>query len=184
MKMASFIGLVCVLSITLCSCFSEPIETRTYNSVYNITEISSSARIYVDTETNVMYWYDSHGYGGGLTVMLNADGTPKLYNSETSKYDATEISSSARIYVDTETNVMYWYDSHGYGGGLTVMFNADGTPKLYNSETSKYDATEISSSARIYVDTETNVTYWYDSHGYGGGLMVMLNADGTPKLAE
>lgn len=81
MKKASFfMVLVCMLIMTLCLCSSEPIETRTYNSMYSITEIGSSERIYIDTETNVMYWYDGHGYGGGLTLMLNADKTPKLAN--------------------------------------------------------------------------------------------------------
>ncbi len=48
--------------------------------MYNINEIESNDWVYVDTETNVMYWYDGHGYGGVLTLMLNIDGRPKLAN--------------------------------------------------------------------------------------------------------
>ncbi len=32
--------------------------------------------IYVDRETGVNYLYSGAGYGGGLTVLLNRDGTP------------------------------------------------------------------------------------------------------------
>ena len=33
-------------------------------------------QILMDTQTGVHYLYVSHGYGGGLTPLLNADGTP------------------------------------------------------------------------------------------------------------
>ena len=43
------------------------------------------------------------------------------------------------IMYDPETYVMYLYVSRGSNGGISVMYNADGTPKLYtpspNSET-------------------------------------------------
>ena len=32
-----------------------------------------------DKETKVMYLFVKNGYGGGLTVLVNADGTPMLY---------------------------------------------------------------------------------------------------------
>lgn len=51
----------------------EPIKNVYYGFNY---------RIYVDTHTNVMYWEKDDAYGTGLTVMLNADGTPRLYNGE------------------------------------------------------------------------------------------------------
>ena len=40
--------------------------------------------IYADKDTGVMYLFVSGGYknGGGLTVMLNADGTPKIWLGE------------------------------------------------------------------------------------------------------
>lgn len=36
----------------------------------------------VDTETRVMYLEVVNGYRLGLTVMLNSDGTPMLYNGD------------------------------------------------------------------------------------------------------
>ena len=35
-----------------------------------------SNEIWVDTKTGVNYLYHSAGYGAGLTVLLNRDGTP------------------------------------------------------------------------------------------------------------
>lgn len=40
--------------------------------------------IYADKDTGVMYLYvyTGRGFGSGLTVMLNADGTPKIWRGE------------------------------------------------------------------------------------------------------
>lgn len=38
--------------------------------------------IYADSDTGVMYLYITISTGGGLTVMLNADGTPKIWRGE------------------------------------------------------------------------------------------------------
>lgn len=38
--------------------------------------------IYADSDTGVMYLYITISTGGGLTVMLNADGTPKTWQGE------------------------------------------------------------------------------------------------------
>lgn len=174
--------------IILCSCSAQrntnQEEHKTYDLMYDLTEISSRNWVYVDPENNVMYWYVGHGYGGGLTTMLNKDATPKLYDEANSMYDVTFISSSNWVYVDSETNVMYWYVGHSYGGGLTIMLEPDGSPKLYDEATSMYDVTFISSSNWVYVDSETNVMYWYVGHGYGGGLSIMYEADGSPKLYD
>ena len=35
-----------------------------------------SNEIWVDTKTGVNYLYHAGGYGGGLTVLVNRDGTP------------------------------------------------------------------------------------------------------------
>ena len=46
------------------------------------TEDGTSYRIFIDKETKVMYLFMKNGYGGGLTIMLNPDGSPKLYQGE------------------------------------------------------------------------------------------------------
>ena len=125
--------LVLMVLILLCvsgcaSNVSTDTSTNTSKPVHDI----SYATIFVDYETNVMYtWYKS-GYGAGMSVMLNADGTPKLYDETTSKYTNVYDITYTTIFVDYETNVMYtWYKS-GYGAGMSVMLNADGLPKLHN----------------------------------------------------
>lgn len=99
-----------MLSMFLCSCSDVVNEEREieYSSMYNEIQVGLNSWIYVDTETNVMYWYYTDGYGGGLTPMLNADGTAKLYDETISQYGANQIIKSvSRFFVDTETNVMY-----------------------------------------------------------------------------
>ena len=38
--------------------------------------------LFVDKNTKVIYIYNKSSYQGGLTVMLNADGTPMLWEGE------------------------------------------------------------------------------------------------------
>ncbi len=39
-------------------------------------------------------------------------------------------------------------------------------------------------SMTIYVDRQTGVNYLYSGYGYGGGLTVLLNRDGTPVVSQ
>ena len=54
-----------------------------YSDMANISEGQDEwgYAIYVDKDTNVMYIKGS-GDGGTFTVMLNADGTPKIWQRE------------------------------------------------------------------------------------------------------
>ena len=113
--------IIMLLCICLSGCGYEISETeRTYNI--------STEDIYVDAETGVMYLWQTGYYKGGLSVMLNADGTPKVYQ-DTNTYENIHNISSEDIYVDAETGVMYLWQTGYYKGGLSVMLNADGTPK-------------------------------------------------------
>lgn len=47
-----------------------------------LVESELNYSIYADKDTGVMYLYIGSGSGGGLTVMLNADGTPKIWQGE------------------------------------------------------------------------------------------------------
>ena len=47
------------------------------------TEDRISTALYADKQTNVVYWFTKSGYGQTMTVMLNSDGTPVLYEFET-----------------------------------------------------------------------------------------------------
>ncbi len=45
----------------------------------------SNTALYVDKQTGVVYWYTHSGYGQTMTVLLNSDGTPILYDFENNK---------------------------------------------------------------------------------------------------
>ena len=53
-------------------------ESRFYAIRYR-RDSSESTIIYVDRETRVMYMFIKNEYGGGLTVMVNTEGKPLLY---------------------------------------------------------------------------------------------------------
>ncbi|MBR4273788.1 MAG: xylan 1,4-beta-xylosidase [Bacteroidales bacterium] len=53
------------------------IKVYSQNSLFG-----SNVRILVDVETGVNYLFCIEGYGGGLTVMLNADGKPIVWSKE------------------------------------------------------------------------------------------------------
>lgn len=44
------------------------------------------------------------------------------------------LNSLYELYYDKDTKVMYMFVKSGYGAGLTPMYNADGTLKLYKGE--------------------------------------------------
>lgn len=60
--------LIFALSIICCAGCSENNEPREKNG--------KDIRFYVDKETGVNYFIYRGGYAGGMTVRLNADGTP------------------------------------------------------------------------------------------------------------
>ena len=39
----------------------------------------STNEIWVDTQTGVQYFYHGGGYGGGMAVLVDAEGKPLLY---------------------------------------------------------------------------------------------------------
>jgi hypothetical protein len=46
------------------------------------TENLSNTALYADKQTGVVYWFTHSGYGQTMTVLLNSDGTPVLYDFE------------------------------------------------------------------------------------------------------
>lgn len=80
MKRIVSIFLAVILAVVLTSCTTatngqnQEVENR-FRKVY----MDYNNSILVDEETGVMYLYRGSGYGGGLTVMVNKDGTPLLW---------------------------------------------------------------------------------------------------------
>lgn len=85
MKRCIAIMLVCVLAVSIltgCNTVSKSREFDENATDYTFTRISSGSRmsIYKEDVTDVMYVCYHAGYKGGMTVMLDTDGTPLLYS--------------------------------------------------------------------------------------------------------
>ena len=91
MKKLRLIFCLLLLSISLAGCgFSDRIEYAKEaweeaeeeviknNKFYSI-DAGNGDSIYIDKETRVQYLFIREGYGGGLTVLVDADGKPILY---------------------------------------------------------------------------------------------------------
>lgn len=70
-----------------------------------------------------------------LAVTLLIAGCSDMANVSAGQDNTMVLVESSRDYLicaDNDTGVMYLYIKGGTGGGLTVMLNADGTPKIYD----------------------------------------------------
>lgn len=84
-KIISILICVCILmcSLAACGCSATAEDKEFTNRVIVIEECNLgfgvNSYILVDTNTGVLYQFIKSGYGGGLTVMLDADGKPLLW---------------------------------------------------------------------------------------------------------
>lgn len=92
------------------------------------------------------------------------------------------------IMYDPDTMVMYTYLDGRYAGTMTVLYNADGTLKLYSPDTQYVTfsiVNEGNNSANfdqiVMYDPDTMVMYTYLDGRFAGALSVLYNADGTLK---
>ena len=87
--------LLCLLLVlimpvmVLAGCNYEDVQSNKVGKEYNIgsltfvkIEQSGAFCILVDKDTRVMYLFNRDAYQGGLTPLLNADGTPMLWEGE------------------------------------------------------------------------------------------------------
>lgn len=73
--------LILVLSILLCTnVHPNEIENEFVDGRFVKIKGGFDYSIYVDTETNVMYW--SNGTNGGVAAIIDADGKPILYEGD------------------------------------------------------------------------------------------------------
>lgn len=75
--MKKLIVCVALIGMLLCGCSA---SSSAMNGRFVTVETESNYSIIVDTKTNVMYLkYNPGPYDSGITVLLNADGTPMLW---------------------------------------------------------------------------------------------------------
>lgn len=80
-KIFCFLLLVLVVLILVFSCGteSEAGEPNPFADRFATCDASSHSIVIVDRLTGVCYLWRKTGYGAGMTVLLDADGTPLLY---------------------------------------------------------------------------------------------------------
>lgn len=75
----AFTSLLIICMVMFSGCTSDKTDSKVNNSIMRIVENHVGHTVLVDTETNVMYLKSSNG---GISVMVNSDGTPKLWKGE------------------------------------------------------------------------------------------------------
>lgn len=84
-KVILVVILVVILTVVLCSCDydTSPREGIEYAGDFVIISERTSHNCvtieFYDVDTKVMYLFVKMSNGAGLTMLINADGTPKLY---------------------------------------------------------------------------------------------------------
>ena len=78
--------MICCFMFVGCSRKNDVIITTELDSRFKIINDTNDGfgyfQIIVDTETGVMYLFRGAGYRGGLTVMVDADGKPLIYEGD------------------------------------------------------------------------------------------------------
>lgn len=83
--------IVFVLALVMCAVIFAGCGGTKENSRFVIVDSDikaenlSNTALYVDKQTGIVYWYTHSGYGQTMTVLLNSDGTPVLYDFEKEK---------------------------------------------------------------------------------------------------
>jgi hypothetical protein len=62
-------------------------KQKRFVTVYKQTTFNTNTRVLVDKETGVNYLFFNESYGGGLTVLVDADGKPIVTPIEEEKED-------------------------------------------------------------------------------------------------
>ena len=86
-KSAIFALMLVIVMLLCCACRKiediKPKNTETENAIFKKYCDEDGGMVVVDTETNVMYWLSTAAYNyGTLTLLVNKDGTPKLYQEQ------------------------------------------------------------------------------------------------------
>ena len=78
-KLAAVLALV--FTLAGCSSGGSNNDDKTSTRFINVYSDFSN-KIYVDSETNVMYYWYCGGYSGGLTVMVDENGKPLIWGGD------------------------------------------------------------------------------------------------------
>ncbi len=81
---AGIIGVAIVASLTLVGCGTEAVASDEYErfAINCDANVLFGSYIITDNETGVQYLYVGNEYDGGMTVLLDPDGTPHCVDEE------------------------------------------------------------------------------------------------------
>lgn len=73
-----------VLALTACTATTAEggVQRNPFDDRFTKYSASFSNAVFVDNVTGVCYLWRASGYSGGLTVMLDADGSPLIYKED------------------------------------------------------------------------------------------------------
>ena len=86
-KSILLVVMLVIVMLLCCACRKiediKPKNTEIENTIFKKYCDEDGGIVIVDTETNVMYWLSTAVYNyGSLTLLVNEDGTPKLYQEQ------------------------------------------------------------------------------------------------------
>lgn len=79
MKKIAYLDLVLVIVLAFIGCSTSKSNNMETSDRFIVVYSDFSNAIYADKETNVLYFWHSGGYSGGLSVMLDENGKPLLW---------------------------------------------------------------------------------------------------------
>lgn len=68
------------LALTGCATESKAGEHNPFEDRFAIVGVNNTIKVIIDRTTGVCYLWRKSGYGAGMTVLLDADGTPLTYS--------------------------------------------------------------------------------------------------------
>lgn len=75
------IAVILTVTLLIAGCENVNVSAGQDNTMV-LVESGRNYLIYADKDAGVMYLYMASGSGGGITVMPNADGTPKIWQGK------------------------------------------------------------------------------------------------------
>lgn len=81
-KIISILLICLTVGLLFGSCVETSAESDDTRNRFETVYYYLGEGIYVDTQTKVMYLFVKNGYGGGLTVMVDENGKPLLWEDE------------------------------------------------------------------------------------------------------
>lgn len=79
MKKIACLGLALIIVLAFIGCSASKSNNMETSDRFIVVYSDFSNKIYADKETNVLYFWHCGGYSGGLSVMLDKNGKPLLW---------------------------------------------------------------------------------------------------------